>query len=331
MGTKKPVIYYFAYDHQKPMGGQKSVYRHVDILNANGYHAAILHIQSGYTLKWFEHDTCIVYSEQFKREFSPDDDFIVLPEDLGLKILAFRGNKVIINQGVYFGFYVFGFSCPPCYPYLHHETIAALVKSQHSRDYLQTAYPQLPIHIVYNSIDPEVFGYIRLSGKKKIIACPSNKNTMDLTQVYNILMSRAQQGLNVLREYEWVFFENEPHHRVVSILKDAVLFLFLSVIEGFGRMPLEAMASGCLVVAYDIAPLNEFLCSSNALLCTRGDVLGVVAAIEQCTAAMQESSDVFTSTIQQGYREAQKHNKEKETASVINAWHRIMENHNKRE
>ena len=39
----RPLIYFFCPDLSNPMGGVHMLYRHVDILNANGFHAAIVH------------------------------------------------------------------------------------------------------------------------------------------------------------------------------------------------------------------------------------------------------------------------------------------------
>ncbi|MDZ7262908.1 MAG: glycosyltransferase family 1 protein, partial [candidate division KSB1 bacterium] len=78
------------------------MYKHVDILNKHGYPAFALHRQKGFRLIWFDNETNVIYFDEFKRLYHPDRDFLVLPEDLGSKILSFPGQKVIFNQNCYY-------------------------------------------------------------------------------------------------------------------------------------------------------------------------------------------------------------------------------------
>jgi glycosyltransferase involved in cell wall biosynthesis len=60
---------------------------------------------------------------------------------------------------------------------------------------------------------------------------------------------------------------------------DATVFAFLSVYEGFGLTPLEAMAAGVPVVAYD-TPVAREIYGDAALLVAPGDTAAVTAALE---------------------------------------------------
>jgi len=50
-------IFYFCNDHQRPSGGHKLMYRHVDILNDYGLNAHIVHGKRGFVLSWLMHST----------------------------------------------------------------------------------------------------------------------------------------------------------------------------------------------------------------------------------------------------------------------------------
>ena len=54
-------------------------------------------------------------------------------------------------------------------------------------------------------------------------------------------------------------------------------------------MPLEAMACGCLVVAYDIAPLTEYV--PPAFLFEPGDILGIAKSIETITQSFPKETE----------------------------------------
>src|SRR5579872_4204043 len=57
----KPRIYYLCPDIDRPCGGTKQLYRHVDILNKRGYSAFILHGQQGFRLTWFQNNTPVAH------------------------------------------------------------------------------------------------------------------------------------------------------------------------------------------------------------------------------------------------------------------------------
>ena len=299
------------------------MYRHIDILNKHGYHAYALHIQKDFRLTWFDNETRVVHFDEFKTMYHAERDFIVLPEDLGDKILSFPGKKVIFNQGVYLGFYCLGFEKPKAYPYLHPDIKGVMVVSDHNREYLHFVYPESKIYRVYNAIEPERFMYQPVSNKKKIISCLPSKNPVDLSQVYHILMSRAEQGLNNLKEYEWIFIKNRSEAEVADILRNSLAFIFLSTEEGFPLMPVEAMLSGSLVAAYNAGPLTEYLYDRNSFIAPKGDVLDVVKSIEKITQFFSEDIGRLQMISKTAWETASQYSLQREEESIITVWQEI--------
>jgi hypothetical protein len=321
----QPKIFYFCYDHQKPTGGQKSIYRHVDILNKCGYPSFVLHMQKGFRLAWFDNETTVVSLEEFQTLYQPESDFLVLPEDLGEKILDFPGKKIIFNQNCYYGFHCLGFQKPRRYPYLDSDIKGVFVVSDHNREYLRFAYPALRMHRIYYGIDPNRFTYQPIHKKKKAIACLPAKNPIELSQVYHQLMSRSEQGLNRLREYEWVFIQNNSEKEVVNILRDALLFIFLSREEGFGLLPLEAMASGSLLIAYHSGAPSEFLSKRNSFLFEEGDLVAVAKGIEEITSLFRTNIRDLRGMSEKARKTAVQYSLEREQRSVIAAWADVID------
>ncbi len=113
---KNPTIYYYCYDHNLPSGGQKHTYRHVDILNKNGFDAKVLHTAKNFRLTWFDNTTPVVSYQECVAKMNERRDFLVLPEDLGPRILDFPGRKVIFNKNIFHGFSAFGYEMRATYP-----------------------------------------------------------------------------------------------------------------------------------------------------------------------------------------------------------------------
>lgn len=66
---------------------------------------------------------------------------------------------------------------------------------------------------------------------------------------------------------------------IVSLLRAADVFVFPSLVEGFGLVVLEALASGTPVVASALAPFTEYLTRESALLADPRDPAALAAAM----------------------------------------------------
>lgn len=320
---KESKIFYFCFSDNQSSGGNKEIYRHVDILNKYNYQAFVLHPTRGFKVTWFDHQTKVVDLDTFNNLFDPERDFIVLPEDLGTEILCFPGKKVIFNQNVYYGFQTFSFQKPDLYPYLHTDIRSVLVVSEHNEKYLNFAYPKLNISRIYCGVNLETFAFQPLKKKKKVIACNPAKRPLDISLLYHLLQSRAEQGLNDLREYEWVFIENKTEKEVAQIMQDALIFIFLSKEEGFPLMPLEAMACGCLVFAYGVEPITEYL--PAPFLFAPGDILNIAVSIEAVTKSYGEKMEKWQTISNANRGIAVHYTLQREEESVVAAWKEILQ------
>src|SRR5688500_17875828 len=96
----QPTVYFLTPDPQEPAGGVRVIYRHVDILNAAGIHAAVLHQSRGFRCSWFDNKTRITNVGQTRIMHG---DLLVIPEIyVGIiDRLAPDTSYVIFNQGVH--------------------------------------------------------------------------------------------------------------------------------------------------------------------------------------------------------------------------------------
>ena len=134
-------IFYRAWSHNRPTGGQKQMYRHVDILNSAGFEAYIFHHEDGFRVSWFDNDTRVVGLTAFKSLYRPGD-ILVLPEDVGQALWSFPGPKVIFNQNIYYGYMALGEASLEQYPYQDTGLLGIITVSSHNGDNLTYAFPE---------------------------------------------------------------------------------------------------------------------------------------------------------------------------------------------
>ena len=117
-----PTIYYLSPLDTAPSGGIKQLYRQVDILNRNGYSAAVVHRTPGFRHAWFRNETRIVYGPDLRLTAA---DILVMPEVFGHQAFARGIRKVVFNQNCYRTFvnYANG-EDPSTIPYRDPEVVA---------------------------------------------------------------------------------------------------------------------------------------------------------------------------------------------------------------
>src|SRR5687768_8320110 len=57
MADARRRIFFLCPDETRPCGGVRIIYRHVDLLNAAGFDALVLHYARGIRVDWFDHST----------------------------------------------------------------------------------------------------------------------------------------------------------------------------------------------------------------------------------------------------------------------------------
>ena len=100
-------ITYFCPAINTPLGGIKVIYRHAEILSANGIESYIFHPENpNFSCTWFTHNAKLWGAKLF----NPQQDFVVIPEvwaaDMGkrciennIKYAIFVQNGYLLNEG----------------------------------------------------------------------------------------------------------------------------------------------------------------------------------------------------------------------------------------
>lgn len=267
-----PRIYFLTPDHNVPSGGIRVIYRHVDILNAAGFNASVLHRRRGFRCTWFENETRVTDVSVTRLRL---DDLLVVPEvDVdALQRVPSGTRHVIFNQNSHLTWT--GDAAAVSQHYMPRPELAAVVTvSRHNEAMLRRAFPGCPVRRVHLGIDAEMFHAAGRSRSRSIAYMP-RRGREDARQVLAML-----EGRGALAGWEVVSLDGLSHEAVATALRSTSIFLAFTRQEGFGLPAAEAMACGAYVIGNDGFGGREFFRPSFSTSIEAGDVVGFAEAVE---------------------------------------------------
>lgn len=312
-------LLYLCPDIPQPTGGVRVIYRHVDLLNAAGGEALVVHQQPGFRCSWFEHDTRV--TDQGSLRGDRDRDVLVIPEILahsGVRIAA-GVPKVIFNQNAYYTFNnVPAETSAAEMPYVHPDVRATLVVSDDSLRYLRHAFPSATVRRIRVGVDCELFRPNADKGWR--IGYMPRKNPFDSRQVLALLRLRgALEGIEV------VALDDLPLSEVARALSQTLVFLSFGHPEGFGLPAAEAMAAGCLTVGYHGMGGSEFLAEPFGFPIAHGDIVGFAMTVERLLDGLRSEPEPLLARAEAASaRINERYSLEEERRTVLAAWAEIL-------
>lgn len=293
-------IYYLCPDRDKPCGGIKELYQHVDILNRNGYSAFILHGRRKFRCTWFQKDTPV---RSIKDVVLQPSTYVLIPQSFTATyksgsnrkrasafwaVLRSPAQKVIFNQGVYATFKKHSLSDSIADSLYCHEGIRyVMAVSQDSKEYIEYVCPHLSVHRVHISINGDLFFYDQKEKKKQLCYMPG-KNDYDLIQIINILRSKK-----VVDDFKLVPIVNMSEEEVASVFRESLFFICVPYQEGAYLPAAEAMASGCLPVGYHGMGPREYFFDDMCFPVEAGNTCKVAKTLNHVLGEVNKQLDVF--------------------------------------
>lgn len=318
-------------DLDKPIGGAKQLYRHVEQLVALGLDAAIVTQQDGFRPSWFESTapTAGIEACRARGDFEPDRAIVVIPETfLGINLQQFHGidlsrlARVLYNQNAYYSYVNIGehplevlarfYDAP--------EVLQVLCVSEDSHRFLHRNFGMADgrlsriIHAIEPIFRPD-------ATKQPLIHWMPRKNA---DHVLAVMLGLRRGRLQHLQGWQAAPLGPMDHASLAERLNRARLFLSFGHPEGFGLPVAEAMAAGCYVVGYSGGGADELFQHGLSRPVRFGDWTGFVAAIQQAlddfatapreTALRLERQSLAIRTL---------YSQEQESRSIQAAWERI--------
>jgi hypothetical protein len=245
-------VYYLAPCENKPSGGIRVIYRHVDLLAELGIPAAVVHAEPGFRCNWFENSTRVVAPADV---VLGADDILVVPEFYGPGMAGLPpGVRVLVfNQGAYHTFdHIDRATTPPGAPYSGIAgLLGVLTVSDDSERLLSYAFPGVPILRARPVVDESVF-HPGPEPTARRMAYMESRRGAERELLLHLLRAR---GL----DWELAPISGMPEAEVARLLRETPVFLSFSDRDGFGLPPAEAMASACYVIGFDGGGGGEFL------------------------------------------------------------------------
>jgi len=280
-------IYVLSPDNNNASGGIKILYRHVDVLNRNGFSASILHQNKGFKCTWFENSTQIDYLSDVKIN---DNDYVVIPEIYGPRIkdisslpqISSQAKKVIFNQNCRYTFLgqTMESVLSPDFELAYknsEEYVSTIVVSDDSAEYIKSIYPNQNISRIHNAIQEDIFTY-KKPEKLQICFMP-RKHSEDAIQVLGILNIRG-----ALKDIKVIAIDNMNEQQVANVMKDSMFFLSFGYPEGCPLPPCEAMACGNIVIGYHGFGGREYFKDEFSYPIDIGNLTGYADCVEKLIA-----------------------------------------------
>ena len=270
-------ILFVSINYSAPVGGVRTIYRHVEILRRHGFQASVFHV-GGPDDVFFDTDAPVIRAVD-GIEFRPDD-ILVVNEDRK-ESLEFAGTinltKVLFLQNQFFMF--LGLQEGKLYSDLgikHYLTGSAWM----ARIMVELlGLPEVPV--IRYAIDKERF---YPQAKQRKIAFMPRK-----TPIAAQFIRRAfQQRYPEFAAVEWEEITGLPEAEAAGRLRESAIFLSLSSLEGLGLPPLEAMSSGCLPVGFAGDGGKEYMTSMNGLWVEQDDMMACVHALAEAVRVLDQ-------------------------------------------
>ncbi len=306
-------ILYHCRDVEAPSGGVRRLYRHVEVLSKNGYQAAILHRARGFRPAWFESSAPITYWD--REAYLSEEDILVIPEGhidvlASTALLPCRRLVIALNWANIFRHLPIGLD------WRHFGLSGIIAGSDYESEFIKRTMG-LASTTIPSGTDSSLF--YPMADKRRQIAYMPRKNA----DVFRLIEGAFRAGFPEYRDVPFIPIDGAGHEAVAKILRESAWFLATSFPEGLARPPLEAMASGCIVVGFAGRGSLEYM--HHMENCYLADDMDILAAVEHLGAAIRARDGGDTAGMQQKARQtALAYSLEREEVNILTFWRNFI-------
>lgn len=303
-----PRILFLSINFSQPTGGVRTLYRHVGVLRKHGYQASIL--QAGGTGEpFFEVDVPLINLDpSFQLQA---DDIIVIPEDrneIYRQVAALPVKKIVFCQNHHYVFAGLGEGID----FSAYGVQTVVASSQKIAEFLEQNFAMTDVPVIRYGIDPVLY---HPETKKHQIAYMPRKLGIQSDFIRQSFRHRYPD----YSDLEWVRVENMQEKEAARHLRESALFLSLNRMEGFGLPPIEAMASGCLVIGFTGQGGDEYADDMNGFWCGQEDLQRCAERVAEAVAVLDDET-ATAARIAAGQKTAEYYSMENMEADLLGFW-----------
>jgi glycosyltransferase involved in cell wall biosynthesis len=246
-----------------PYGGVATIYRHVEILHANGLPASIA-ISKAPARDFYEIAAPTLIHGGRLEQLVTANDVLVIPEGFKAHLDALAGlsaKRFLFCQNQRF----LQFSEDPSLGVAEFNVDGVIASSQAICDFFRDVYGLTDVPLLPYAIDPELFK--PANEKRRQIAYMPRKFGAEAAFIEAVFKRRYPRHAKV----PWVSIDNVKQSIAAKMLGESEVFVSFSHRESFGLPPLEAMSSGCLVAGFHGDGGLEYITVENGWWAVSGD------------------------------------------------------------
>lgn len=299
------IIFLLPYVKHEITGGIKTTYRHAELLAELGFDAVVY--QPDGLPSWFE-----TRAKWVARVSPTPDDILVFPESLNgplMDMMKLPARKILFCQAHYYT--LFNAVAPNRYHELGFERIAC--QSKVAKGFLERVLRLSDIAVLPCFIDAGLF-YPR--PKSMQIATIPKKLPREAAAIQKIFSLKYPD----LASTGWEILENRSERETAEIFGRSAVVLSLPFLESFGLVPLEAMASGALVVGFTGYGGQEYATSENGFWFSPDHLEETADALARVITGLQADNPEIVKMRQAGLSSAASYGKE-QTAAALKAFY----------
>jgi len=279
-------------------GGIKTAYRHAELLGEMGIDACVYQPEGSPT--WFETRAKVMTAWRQPAQ----GDVLVFPEAINGPLVELvraktPAKKVLYCQAQYYA--LFNAIPPDEYRSLGFERIAC--QSKIAKGFLERVLHFEDVAVIPCFVDPALF---HPRGNAIQIAAIPKKLPREAAAIHSVLRLKYPE----MKSVPWAVIENRPEREIAETFGRSAIVLSLPFLESFGLVPLEAMASGAIVVGFHGHGALEYATAANGYWFPSDDIEGTADAVANVIHALQARDPAILKMRDTGFATAARYSKD---------------------
>jgi glycosyl transferase family 1 len=278
-------------------GGIKTAYRHAELLTEMGFDACVYQPEG--PPGWFETRAKVLKS----LTQSAPDDVLVFPEAINGPLVELAraktpAKKVLYCQAQYY--LLFNAIPPEDYRTLGFARVAC--QSDIAKGFLERVLHFDNVAVIPCFVDPGLF---HPREKSMQVAAIPKKLPREAAAVHSVFRLKYPE----FRSIPWTILEDRSEREIAETFGRSTIVLSLPFLESFGLVPLEAMASGAVVIGFHGHGALEYATSDNGYWFPSDHIEETADALAHVIRALQAKDPVTLKMLEAGHATAARYSK----------------------